>query len=134
MAKYPFLSDEWFAEARRIVDEQVPEISTGPDVSMNVLVTASPFGNDRRLHLATIDGTGDLGTGHLTNPDLTLTTDYETAREILVTGDPQSALQAFMEGKVKIQGDLTKLMAAQSAGTGPGAPELARALLTITEL
>jgi hypothetical protein len=42
-------------------------------------------------------------------------------------------MQAFMEGRVKVQGDLTKLMAAQAAGTGPGAPGLAEALASITE-
>ena len=36
-----------------------------------------------------------------------------------MSGDPQAALQAFMEGKVKIQGDLTKLMAAQAVGRRP---------------
>ena len=39
-----------------------------------------------------------------------------------MSGNPQAGMQAFMEGKVKVQGDLTKLMAAQVSGTGPGAP------------
>ena len=38
-----------------------------------------------------------------------------------------------MEGKVKLQGDLTRLMAAQAVGTGPGAPDLAAALAEMTE-
>jgi hypothetical protein len=50
-----------------------------------------------------------------------------------MSGEPQAAMQAFMEGKVKLQGDLTKLMAAQVAGTGPGAPGLAEELSAITE-
>jgi hypothetical protein len=50
-----------------------------------------------------------------------------------LTGDPQAALQAFMEGKVKIQGDLTKLMAAQASGAAPGSRALADALVQITE-
>ena len=71
--------------------------------------------------------------GHLNSADLTLTTDYVTARDIFMSGNPQAGMQAFMEGKVKVQGDLTKLMAAQVAGTGPGAPGLAEALSAITE-
>ena len=31
-------------------------------------------------------------------------------------------MQAFMEGKVKLQGDLTKLMAAQARAPDPGRP------------
>ncbi|HEX9506678.1 MAG TPA: hypothetical protein VGA62_11820, partial [Acidimicrobiia bacterium] len=64
---------------------------------------------------------------------LTLTTDYVTARDIFVSANPQAGMQAFMDGRVKLRGDLTKLMAAQLAGTGPGAPGLAAALSEITE-
>ena len=50
-----------------------------------------------------------------------------------MSGNPQIAMQAFMEGKVKLQGDLTRLMAAQAVGSGPGAPGLAAALSEMTE-
>lgn len=54
-------------------------------------------------------------------------------RDIFVSGNPAAGMQAFMEGRVKVQGDLTKLMAAQATGAGPGAPGLAEALSAITE-
>ena len=100
---------------------------------MNLVVTDTPFGEDRQLHIGAKDGHADWGAGHATDADLTLTTDYATAREIFMSGNPQAGMQAFMDGKVKVQGDLTKLMAAQVAGTGPGAPGLADALSEITE-
>ena len=100
---------------------------------MNLLVTDTPFGEDRQLHIGAKDGRAEWGAGHAADADLTLTTDYVTAREIFISGNPQAGMQAFMEGKVKVQGDLTKLMAAQVAGTGPGAPGLADALSEITE-
>jgi hypothetical protein len=100
---------------------------------MNVVVTDTPFGDDRRFHIAALAGEPDWGMGHLERPDLTLSTDYATAKDIFMSGEPQAAMQAFMEGKVKLQGDLTKLMAAQVAGTGPGAPGLAEELSAITE-
>ena len=89
--------------------------------------------DDRRLSIAIQQGNADWSAGHADNADLTLTTDYTTAREILLSGDPQTALQAFMEGKVKVQGDLTKLMAAQAAGAAPGGAGLASAIAEITE-
>ena len=49
--------------------------------------------------------------GHLENPDLTVTLDYVTAKAILVDGNPQAGMQAFMAGKIKVQGDMTKMMA-----------------------
>jgi len=40
-------------------------------------------------------------------------------------------MQAFMSGKVRIQGDMTKLMMAQAGGQG-GNPALSEALQSIT--
>ena len=100
--------------------QQNMEVPSGTNLTMNLLVTDTPFPEDRRLNIAMQDGTADWSAGHADGADLTLTTDYVTAREILISGDAQAALQAFMEGKVKIQGDLTKLMAAQASGAAPG--------------
>ena len=137
MPKYLFLSDEWFAEARRIVDQRGVDIPSEARLAMNLVVTSSPNsspdGGDQLLHIGTNDGSADWGPGHLDTADLTLTTDYVTARDIFVSGNPQTAMQAFMEGKVKLQGDLTRLMAAQAVGSGPGAPDLAAALAEMTE-
>jgi hypothetical protein len=135
--KYLFLSDEWFAEARRIVDQRGVDIPSEARLAMNLVVTSSPNGSpdggDQLLHIGTNDGSADWGPGHFDAADLTLTTDYVTARDIFVSGNPQAAMQAFMEGKVKLQGDLTRLMAAQAVGSGPGAPDLAAALAEMTE-
>jgi hypothetical protein len=130
---YPFLSDEWLAEVRRIVDEADVELPSGTDVVINLVVTGTPFGGDRLLNISVHSGRGDWSAGHQDAADVTLTTDYETAREVFMTGNPQAALQAFMEGKVKIQGDLAKLMAAQATGVAPGGAGLAGALAEITE-
>jgi len=133
VATYPFLSDEWFVAVRAIVEAREFEIPPHAELSMNLVVTDTPFGEDRQLHVGARDGKGDWGSGHVADADLTLTTDYVTAKDIFMSGNPQAGMQAFMEGKVKLQGDLTKLMAAQVAGTGPGAPGLAEELSAITE-
>jgi putative sterol carrier protein len=133
VAVYQFLSDEWFAAVRVIVEARDVEIPPHAELAMNLVVTDTPFGEDRQLHVGARDGKADWGTGHVADADLTLTTDYVTAKDIFMSGNPQAGMQAFMEGKVKLQGDLTKLMAAQVAGTGPGAPGLAEELSAITE-
>lgn len=133
MPTYPFLSDDWLVAVRAIVDAQDVEIPPDAALTMNLIVTETPFGDDRRLHIGARDGHADWGPGHDDNADLTLTTDYATAKDIFMSANPQAGMQAFMEGKVKVQGDLTKLMAAQVAGAGPGAPGLAHALSAITE-
>ena len=133
MATYPFLSDDWFDAVQRIVAEQKVEIPAHADLLMNLIVTETPFGDDRLLHVGARDGSPELGLGHADRADLVLTTDYTTAYDIFVSGNPAAGMQAFMEGRVKVQGDLTKLMAAQAGGVGPGAPGLAEALSAITE-
>jgi SCP-2 sterol transfer family len=133
VATYVFLSDEWFVAVREVVDAREVDIPPHAELTMNLVVTETPFGEDRNLHVGARDGKADWGSGHSADADLTLTTDYATARDIFMSGNPQAGMQAFMEGRVKVQGDLTKLMAAQVAGTGPGAPGLAEALSAITE-
>jgi SCP-2 sterol transfer family len=133
VATYVFLSDEWFVAVREIVDARSIDIPPHAALTMNLVVTETPFGEDRNLHVGARDGKADWGSGHAADADLTLTTDYATAKDIFMSGNPQAGMQAFMEGRVKVQGDLTKLMAAQVAGTGPGAPGLAEALSAITE-
>jgi hypothetical protein len=133
VATYPFLSDEWFTEVQRIVAEREVQLPAHAELLMNLVVTETPFGADRLLHVGAKDGAAAWGTGHLDGADLTLTTDYTTARDIFVSANPAAGMQAFMEGRVKVQGDLTKLMAAQAAGAGPGAPGLAEALAAITD-
>ena len=134
MVKYAFLSDEWFAVVDQLAAEHGAEAPGGTDVVMNVTVTDTPFGAERHLHIGAEDGRGRWGLGHVDGADLQLTTDYATAREVFVAGDPAAGMQAFMSGKVKVQGDMAKLLAAQAAGAAPGgASRLQAAVEEVTE-
>ncbi|HEX2046295.1 MAG TPA: SCP2 sterol-binding domain-containing protein [Acidimicrobiales bacterium] len=117
MPTYPFLSDEWIAEARRIRAEMADaEAAAGTPatiVRMNQVITDVPFGSGRLdAHLDTSSGTLEMETGHLENADVTVTLDYETAKAIFVDGTLDAGMKAFMEGKVRVQGDMAKLIAA----------------------
>ena len=134
MAQYPFLSDEWVDEARKIRQEYEGRAGTmAHQMKMNLVITEVPFGDGPiDAHLDTTDGNLKLETGHIDPADLKVTLDYATAKAILVEGNPQVGMQAFMAGKVRIQGDMTKLMMAQAGGQG-GNPQLTEALQSITE-
>jgi putative sterol carrier protein len=80
----------------------------------------------------TTSGDMQMEMGHLADPDLTVTLDYATAKAIFVEGNPQAGMQAFMAGKVKVQGDMTKLMAMQAAPPDPKAQELSTKIRDIT--
>lgn len=126
MAKYPFLSDEWMEAAKAIRDEFADRaVAPAHAVRMNQVVTDVPFGDGTfNGHLDTSGGEAVMEVGHLDNADLTVTTDYATAKAITVDGDQQAAMQAFMSGKVKVQGDMSKLMLLQQAPTDPAQVEL----------
>ena len=141
MPTFPFLSDEWIAEARKIRAEMADparEASAAPaSVRMNQVITDVPFGDGKLdAHLDTSSGTLEMETGHLDQPDVTVTLDYGTAKAIFVDGTMEAGMKAFMEGKVRVQGDMAKLISAlqQLAPPDPGAVDQAQARIRdITE-
>jgi hypothetical protein len=110
------LSDEWIDAARAIREKYIGQVPKIPfSVRMNQVITKVPFG-EGTLHSHIDTSTGELvmDLGHIEQPDLTVTTDYETARLLFLGRDPQAAMQAFLSGKVKVDGDMTKMMVLQS--------------------
>ncbi len=134
MEKFPFLSEEWTAEVKRLQDEVVTESGPFPErLRMNLVLTQSPFGDDPiEGHLDTSSGELVFGTGHLESPDLTVTVDYDTAKAILVEGNAQAAMQAFMAGRIKIEGDMGLLLALQTTPLDASHQELAARIREIT--
>jgi putative sterol carrier protein len=132
---YKFLSDEWMEEAKKVREEfRGKGNPPAHAVRMNQVITDVPFGDGTiNAHMDTSGGELELDTGHLDNPDLTVTLDYETAKAIMVDQNPQAGMQAFMAGKIKVQGDMTKLMAMQSGPVDPTAQEVAARIKEITE-
>ena len=134
---YPFLSDEWLEEARRIRAEYAGRSLPFPHaVRMNLVVTEVPFGDkDIDAHMDTSGGDLVLDVGHIENQDLKVTVDYDTAKAILIEGNPQAGMQAFMAGKVRVEGDMAKLMALQASpgAADPNTAEMASRLREITE-
>ena len=127
---YQFLSDEWVDAARKIREEAAAPVTAPQPVKMNLTITEVPFGEGSvDAHMDTTSGELQLDTGHLDGADVTATLDYETAKAMMVDANPQAAMQAFMAGKIKLQGDMTKAMALQS---GPADPELTKKIQEIT--
>ena len=126
--KYPFLSDAWFDAAAKVISEHDAGAPPGASVLLNLEVED---GSDKiNFHMGSRDGHTLFGKGHDDSADVTLSTDMETAKAVFIDGNPQAGMQAFMSGKVRVQGDMTKLMMAQGGG---GNPALTDALQGITE-
>jgi hypothetical protein len=134
VAKHPFLSDEWMAEAKKIREEYAGKSGPAPaPMKMNQIITEVPFGDGTiNAHMDTSSGELNMDTGHLDGAEVTITIDYATAKAIFVDGNPQAGMQAFMAGKIKVQGDMTKLMAMGQASPDPSAAEMAEKIKEIT--
>lgn len=133
VAKYVFLSPEWFVEVKRLHSEHGAVLPPEAALRMNLRVTDTPFERDCEFHMAASDGWAEWAEGHLEDADVSLILGYDTARDIFVMGNPQAAIDAFMAGRITVSGDITKLMVAQAAQPGAGAIGLALAMQEITE-
>src|SRR5690606_31686892 len=93
-----------------------PPPPSGPDPGpINVVVTRAD-GDDVELHFAG----GKMVRGLHDGAPTTLTTPYDVAKALFVQRDQQAAMQAFMSGQIRVQGDMTKLM---TMGNTPPTPE-----------
>ncbi len=130
---YEFLSDEWIAEARKIRAEFQGKTApiTNP-VRINLVITEVPTAGQMDAHVDTSSGEPDIERGHLENPDVTVTLDYATAKALLVDANGQAAMTAFMAGKVRVDGDMAKLMAMQGGAPLGETEELAARIREIT--
>ena len=114
---HQFLSDDWIEAARDIRrrwEDRVPAVEV--QIRINVVATKVPFGEGTvHAHIDSSNGRLEMELGLLDGPDLTVTTDYDTARQLFVAQDPAASMQAFMSGKIKVDGDITKLMLMQTS-------------------
>src|SRR6185312_9785455 len=125
---YQFLSDEWFQEVDRLIaaagDLEIPDAMKA--VEVNVTVTA-PSGN---TELFMKDGL--FTRGHQASAPTKLTIASDLARKIFVDGDASAGVQAFLEGKMQVEGDLGKLVAMQTVEPSEPQKQLTKRIAEIT--
>ena len=135
MVKFPFLSPEWIEEARRLRQshsEQAPPIST--NIRMNQIVTELPFSEgELHIYVDTSQGFLDMEIGELDDPDIIIALDYATAKALFVEMNPQTGIEAFMTGKIRVTGDMTKLMSLQGAMSQNGVDIIGQQIKDMTE-
>jgi hypothetical protein len=115
----PFLSDAWLDEVKAIAEESGGGGMMPAGAEINMVITGGPEG-DKELHVAG----GVFSAGLLDSAPTKLTVPYDVAKDMFINGNQQAAMQAFMSGKIKVEGDMTKLMAMQGgASPDPAAAE-----------
>ena len=106
-----FLSDEWAKAVTEALNgnEAWKQQAAGKTVKIQNVV-AAPDG-ERKYYLNVENGNSEVSTGELPDAEATLSSDYETAAAM--SRNELNATAAYMSGKLKIQGDLMKLMQLQ---------------------
>ncbi|MCO6503632.1 MAG: SCP2 sterol-binding domain-containing protein [Acidimicrobiales bacterium] len=109
-----FLSEEWAADVSRVLNEH--------DGWKNAIGTASlgiqfetEDGPDGAVdyYLSAENGQTTMALGRLESPDVTVKQSYDTATAI--SKGEMNTQMAFMTGKIKVSGNLAKLMQHQAA-------------------
>jgi hypothetical protein len=123
---HEFLSDAWFDAVTALGPPPAP---SGPDPGPINIVVTRDAGENVEIHLSGGAMTRGLADGAPT----TITTPYEVAKALFVKRDQQAAMQAFMSGQIKVQGDMTKLMAMGQGTPTPEQEAFAAQVLDLTE-
>lgn len=109
---HPFLSQDWFTAVKALEAPEPPAALTG--LLVNMEVTDGPDG-DVQLHL----DSGKFEAGHIEGAGTSVSLPYAVARQMFIDQDQAAAMQAFMSGKIKVTGDMTKLMSLQMVQPTP---------------
>jgi putative sterol carrier protein len=106
-----FLSEEWAAEVTKAVNEnEAFQKAAGSQVARIQNIVAAPDG-EKKYFFTVEGGRAQLSMGEIDAPDATISQDYETA--MALSKNELSGTAAFMSGKIRVSGDLMKLMQMQ---------------------
>lgn len=119
-----FLSDAFMTEATEALntDPDFTAAISDVDLAIEFTVTDAPEGTVV-YGLSVADGAAQLAMGEVSDADLQVTNDYDTAVGIS-KGDLNTQM-AFMSGRLKVTGDMAKLMLNQGV-INAFAPALSR--------
>ena len=127
MTKY--LSQEWLDETRAMAQDQPNR--PGASARVQYVVTGGPDGTIEywwRLDDGTLEASA---LGKADDPDFTLTLSYEDS--VKVANGELDANAAFMQGRMKVTGNMGKLMQLMPLTTSPEYRELQERIRAITD-
>ena len=127
MAK--FLSQEWHDETRKLAEGQ-PE-RPGAYARMQYVVTGGPDGDVKYYWVLENGKLLESSLGDLDDAEITLTQSYEDA--VAIQKGDLDANAAFMQGRVKVTGNMAKLMSLLPITNSPEYKQLQNEVREITE-
>ena len=125
-----FLSQAWFDELKRL-NTEAGELNLSPNLAsllINVRV-ADQAGGQIDLFLKN----GKLHQGSYDDAHSTIIVDRATLFDIASGMDTDKALEAFMTGKIRVEGDMSKVLALQTAKPSPEQKVLYKQILAMSD-
>ena len=107
-----FLSEEWASAMTDALNssEDFQKAASGQSAKLQQVVTDAPDG-ETKYYFELADGKAQVAIGELADAEATINQNYETA--VAITKSELNAQNAFMQGKLKISGNMMKLMQLQ---------------------
>ena len=124
-----WLSQEWLDESKKLADGQ-PE-RPGASARMQYVVTGGPDGDIKYYWVLENGKLLESQLGDLADAEVTLTQTYDDAQKI--QKGELDANAAFMQGRVKVTGNMAKLMALLPLTNAPEYKTLQEQIAGITE-
>ncbi|HEV7887188.1 MAG TPA: SCP2 sterol-binding domain-containing protein [Acidimicrobiales bacterium] len=124
-----WLSQEWLDEAKKMAEDQ-PE-RPGASARMQYVVTGGPDGDIKYFWVLENGKLQESQLGEMPDPEVTLTQTYEDAMKI--QKGELDANAAFMQGRVKVTGNMAKLMSLLPLTNAPEYKQLQEQIQGITE-
>jgi alkyl sulfatase BDS1-like metallo-beta-lactamase superfamily hydrolase len=124
-----WLSQEWLDEGKKLAESQ-PE-RPGASARMQYVVTGGPEGDIKYYWVLENGKLKESKLGEMEDPEVTLTQSYEDAMKI--QKGELDANAAFMQGRVKVTGNMAKLMSLLPLTNAPEYKQLQEQLQAITE-
>jgi putative sterol carrier protein len=127
MAKY--LTQEWLDEGKKLAESQ-PE-RPGASARMQYVITGGPEGDVKYYWILENGKLQESQVGELPDADFVMTMSYEDSAK--VQKGELDANAAFMQGRVKVTGNMAKLMALLPITNSPEYKQLQQEIHTQTE-
>ena len=108
-----FLSEEWVSSVKQAINSHEGFKSAAGSQNATIQQVVNAPDGEKKYWFKLQGGQADMGLGDVEAPDATITQDYDTA--VALSKSELTGTAAYMSGKLKVSGDLMKLMALQGA-------------------
>lgn len=105
-----FQSEEWAKEMTNALqaDESVIGAAKGQNTTVQFVTSEAPGGAENKTFFKIVEGVPEVGIGDVDSPEATISQTYETA--VAIDKGELNSQNAFMQGKIKIAGNMMKMM------------------------